>query len=67
MVGGIALFLIARQLTTDSIALAAPIVWPIIDFIELTGISFALSLNTDFMANVSILSFNGVPVPCALI
>ena len=66
MVGGIALFLIARQLTTDSIALAAPIVWPIIDFIELTGIPFARSLNTDFMAMVSILSFNDVPVPCAL-
>ena len=41
MVGGIALFLIVRQLTTDSIALAAPIVCPIMDFIELTGISFA--------------------------
>jgi hypothetical protein len=66
MVGGIALFLIDRQLTTDSIALAAPIVCPIIDFMELTGMSLARSLKTDFMANVSIMSFNGVPVPWAL-
>ena len=45
---------------------AAPMVWPIIDFMDDTGIDFALSPNTALMISVSVLSFSSVPVPWAL-
>ena len=45
---------------------AAEIDWPIMDFMELMGILWAISPNTFLIAAVSILSLAGVPVPCAL-
>ena len=38
----------------------------IADFVEDTGGGVFAPLNTDLIATVSILSLNGVPVPCAL-
>ncbi len=56
---------IASAHTTDSIADAAPIVCPSIDFTELIG-GTPPSPNTRFTAIVSSRSFVGVPVPWAL-
>ena len=52
------------RLNTASIAPAAESVWPIIDLLEEIG--GGASPNTARMPSVSILSFSGVPVPCAL-
>src|SRR3990170_1905897 len=49
-----------------SIALAAPIVCPIMDFIELIARFMGLFPNTFLIEIVSALSLAGVPVPCAL-
>ena len=45
---------------------AAPIKWPIMDFMELTGILCACLPRTSLIMKVSFLSFNGVEVPWAL-
>src|SRR3954471_7402950 len=44
----------------------APRRCPIADFVDETGGGVLAPLNTDLIAAVSILSLNGVPVPCAL-
>src|SRR3989339_1487604 len=49
-----------------SMALAAPMVCPIMDFIELIARFLGLSPNTFLIEIVSALSLAGVPVPCAL-
>jgi len=54
----------ASAQATDSSAEAAPMVWPIIDLIELTG--GAPSPNSRAMAIASTWSLVGVPVPWAL-
>src|ERR1044071_9407388 len=50
----------------NSIAPAAPMLWPIMDLIELTGISCARLPKTRLMASVSDWSLSLVAVPCAL-
>src|SRR5213075_246147 len=52
--------------TTASIAPAAPSKWPILDFVELTGTRLLVGPSSLRMASASAASFNGVPVPCAL-
>ena len=51
---------------TASTAPAADSVWPTIDLLEETGTRPVCSPNTEEMPRYSILSFSGVPVPCAL-
>jgi hypothetical protein len=45
---------------------AAPSIWPVIDFVELTSTSPMRPPNAFLIAAVSGTSFKGVPVPCAL-
>lgn len=61
IVGGIMLFSIARQQATASMLEAAPMVWPIMDLMELTGMFF--SGKSSRIAADSSLSFAAVPVP----
>ncbi len=49
-----------------SIAPAAPMAWPVIDFVLLTASRSACSPNTSRMAMVSYRSLSGVLVPWAL-
>ena len=44
---------------------AAPIMCPVVDFVELTATFFAASPNARLMATVSATSPSGVDVPCA--
>ena len=46
---------------------AAPIMWPVIDFVALIAISGVCSPNTSQIASASRLSPSGVDVPCGLI
>src|SRR5204862_4835798 len=55
----------SRHMIASSVA-AAPIVWPSAPLIELTGTAPARAPSTRRSTAVSILSFSGVPVPCAL-
>ncbi len=66
MVGGMADFSIAFTHIISSTAPLAPSKWPRLLFVELTGILYACSPNTDFIAELSAMSFSSVPVPCAL-
>ena len=66
MVGGIQPVSSAIAQAAASIALAAPMVCPIIDLIELSGTFGARSANSVRTAMVSTRSLVGVPVPCAL-
>ena len=50
----------------SSIAPAAAMAWPVIDFVELTGIPGAASPSALCSATVSARSFSSVEVPCAL-
>ena len=67
MVGGTIPSRIASTVATASTAAAAPIMWPVIDFVELTD---TLRENsgpmTSLMTRVSVLSLSGVEVPWAL-
>ena len=54
------------MVNTASIAPAALSVWPIIDLFDEIGSRAARSPNTVETPSHSILSFSGVPVPCAL-
>ena len=56
----------ASAQTAASMAEAAPMVWPIIDLIELIGVRRAASPKTRFTARISSRSLVGVPVPWAL-
>ncbi len=56
----------AMSVMTTSTAPAAPNKCPTLDFVELTGNSFARAPDHRFNAAASALSLRGVPVPCAL-
>ena len=66
MVGGIFPSRIAIMQKMTSSAPVVPIIWPVIDLVEETGILYARFPNTRLIALVSERSFNTVPVPCAL-
>src|SRR5438477_132891 len=55
----------SRHMIASSVA-AAPMLWPSAPLIELTGTAPARAPSTRRSTAVSILSFSGVPVPCAL-
>jgi hypothetical protein len=56
----------ASRQNMPSTAAPAPIRWPVIDFVELTGVSYAAGPKTDLMAYVSARSPFGVDVAWAL-
>ena len=66
MVGGSIPCFSASAVKIASTAPAAVNVWPIIDLFDEIGIAPARSPNTADTPTHSILSFSGVPVPCAL-
>ena len=66
MVGGMRWCSSVIRVTTASIAPAADRVWPIIDLFDEIGIFLIRSPNTVVTHWNYILSFSGVPVPCAL-
>src|SRR3972149_2143920 len=66
MVGGMISFWTTNAQVMASIALAAPMVCPIMDLIELIARFLGVFPNTFLIEIVSALSFAGVPVPCAL-
>ena len=66
IVGGIAPCVMARTEITASTPPAPPIRCPIIDLVEETATRFAASPKVVLIAKVSILSFNSVEVPWAL-
>ena len=53
--------------TIASATPAAPIICPVMDFVELMYSLWAFRPKTRLTARVSIASFTGVPVPCAFI
>ena len=60
-------FVIASTQTAPSTAPAAPSMWPVIDFVELTATVRAMSSpSAALIATVSAASFSGVDVPWAL-
>src|SRR5688572_5696069 len=67
MVGGRTPSRMAMITKAASTAPEAPSRWPVMDLVDEMGISYACSPNTVLIAAVSLLSFNGVEVPCALI
>ncbi len=64
--GGRRPFAIVMQEITASTAPAAVSVWPIIDLLDEIGTPRIRSPRTAEQPSASILSFSGVPVPCAL-
>lgn len=62
MVGGMNFSVMARAQAAEARALAAPMVWPSIDLMEMVGGGCA---NTWRMAPASVTSLALVPVPCA--
>jgi hypothetical protein len=65
IVGGTTPSRIASTEMISSTAADAPIMWPSIDFDELTGTRRAPSPKMRFRIRVSTTSFFGVLVPCA--
>ena len=66
IVGGSSPLRIVSTVKIASTAPAAVRLWPIIDLFDDIGIDPARSPNTAVTPTHSILSFSGVPVPCAL-
>lgn len=65
-VGGTDPSLMTRAPMMASTAPAAPIMWPVIDLVELTGMDSMCVPNTARSELSSLLSLSWVPVPCAL-